>query len=48
MGYYHSPVYLESEEHKLEVKVELFVYRVLRTVSSIPRRIFARAFRKKH
>jgi hypothetical protein len=46
--YIANPHYIETEEHKLEVKIEVFVYRVLRILSSVPRRFWARVTRKKH
>jgi len=47
-NYVAHPNFTNTIESKSEVKIEVFVYRVLRRISSIPRRFFARAFRKKH
>lgn len=36
-----SPQFFISKEHQNEIKIELFVYRVLRKVLSVPRRFWA-------
>jgi hypothetical protein len=46
--YVAHPNFTNTVESKVEADIELFVYRVLRRVFSIPRRFLARAFRKKH
>jgi hypothetical protein len=46
--YVAHPNFINTVESKTEADIELFVYRVLRRVFSIPRRFFAGAFRKKH
>lgn len=42
------PNFTNTVESKLESDIELFIHRVLRRLSSVPRRFWARVTRKKH
>lgn len=44
--YVASPNFTQSKEYDVEIKVEMFIHRVLRRVFSIPRRFWA-GFQKK-
>lgn len=43
--YIATPHYQTTQEHKSEVKIELFVHKVLRMIFFIPRRFWAAAKR---
>jgi hypothetical protein len=46
--YVAHPNFTNTVESKVEADIELFIHRVLRILSSVPRRFWARVTRKKH